>query len=278
MLGTVSYPLIRKLRPFFNVVYHKYFRASIVGLENIPEDGPVLLVVNHSGLGVFEIALWTHGWYEYFGEKRELIHLAHDTLMRIAGRFLSRLGFVAASRESAQVNLRAGKVVIVAPGGDVECTRPFWEHYKVTLGERKGFVKMVLELDVPVVPMVTVGTHHHYMILYSGCWISRLLGLDKRLRITRIPIWPTLVLFGGVMILAVLRRVSPVWVPLAFCTAILPLPTKMQARLGPPIHLKESIDQIRSSGSPVEAGFELIRNAMQGMMDQLAKERKHSVQ
>ena len=50
--------------------------------------------------------------------------------------------------------LGAGAAVLVFPGGDWEVHRPSWEGNQVDLAGRKGFIKLALNADVPIVPVV----------------------------------------------------------------------------------------------------------------------------
>ena len=106
-----------------------YFRAEVRGLRNIPKEGPVLLVGNHSGgnltpdTGVFTLAFNT-----YFGVERRFFQLAHNLVLSMPGLgFLRKYGTVAASHENAHKALRSGAALLVYPGGDYEVHRPSWE-------------------------------------------------------------------------------------------------------------------------------------------------------
>ena len=66
--------------------------------------------------------------------------------------FLRKYGTVAASHENAAPALDAGAAVLVYPGGDYEVHRPSWERNRVDFGGRKGFIRLAIEQDVPIVP------------------------------------------------------------------------------------------------------------------------------
>src|SRR5215204_291016 len=122
---------IRESLPGLWLLASIYFRADVRGLGNIPEEGPVLLVGNHSGgnmtpdTGVFTLAFST-----YFGVERAFYQLAHNLVLSMPGLgILRRYGTVAASPENARTALRSGAAVLVYPGGDYEVHRPIWERH-----------------------------------------------------------------------------------------------------------------------------------------------------
>src|SRR5690349_12893404 len=91
---------IRRVLPLWGTVLHTYFRSEVRGLEHIPEDGPCLLVGNHSGgILIVDTFAFAVGFYERFGPHRRFHQLAHDVAARWPGTGISRWGTVAASHE-----------------------------------------------------------------------------------------------------------------------------------------------------------------------------------
>src|SRR6478672_4806355 len=181
---------IRESLPRLWLLASIYFRAEVRGLGNIPEEGPVLLVGNHSGgnltpdTGVFTLAFST-----YFGVERAFYQLAHNLVLSMPGlSFLRKYGTVAASHENARKALKAGAAVLVYPGGDYEVHRPSWEGDRVDFGGRKGFLRLALEQNVPIVPVVSIGGQETALFLTRGERLARLLALDKLFRLKVLPI------------------------------------------------------------------------------------------
>jgi 1-acyl-sn-glycerol-3-phosphate acyltransferase len=115
---------IRESLPRLWLLASLYFRAEVRGLGNVPEEGPVLLVGNHSGgnltpdTGVFTLAFST-----YFGVERAFYQLAHNLVLSMPGlSFLRKYGTVAASHENARKALRAGAAVLVYPAATTRST------------------------------------------------------------------------------------------------------------------------------------------------------------
>lgn len=179
---------IEKVLPLTRA-YTNYFSPRIIGAENIPATGPVLLVANHSGMywmpDVFVTAM---AMLDRRGLSEPSYALTYDLLMNVPvlGDALRRIGGLPAGHDSAAAGLKDGGAVLVYPGGDWEACRPWTDRGKVDFGGRDGFVRLALGLGVPVVPVVSHGSHDVVFIVNRGDAIAKLLGLE-RLRIKVFP-------------------------------------------------------------------------------------------
>src|SRR5918992_2021688 len=150
---------IRETLPGLWMLASFYFRADVRGLHRIPADGPVLLVGNHSGGNLTpDTLVFTLAFNTYFGVERRFYQLAHNLVVAMPQlATLRKYGTVAASPENAEEALDSGAALLVYPGGDYEVHRPSWESAKVDFGGRKGFIRLALAKDVPIVPVVAIG-------------------------------------------------------------------------------------------------------------------------
>src|SRR3954454_15096817 len=127
---------IRENLPGIWLLASLWYRGEVRGLGNIPEDGPVLLVGNHSGGDMTpDTAVFTLAFNAYFGVERAFYQLAHNlvlTMPRLAS--LRKLGTVAASPANARRALQSGAALLVYPGGDYEVHRPSWQGNRVDFG------------------------------------------------------------------------------------------------------------------------------------------------
>jgi 1-acyl-sn-glycerol-3-phosphate acyltransferase len=181
---------IRETLPRWWLLSSIYFRGEVRGLGNIPDQGPVLLVGNHSGGNLTpDTIVFTVAFSAYFGVERAFHQLAHNLVMSMPGLgFLRKFGTVAASHANARKALRSGAAVLVYPGGDHEVHRPTWQSGRIDFANRKGYVRLALDEDVPIVPVVAIGGQETALFLSHGEWLSRLLMLDKLLRLKVLPI------------------------------------------------------------------------------------------
>src|SRR5437762_11731835 len=201
-----------------------YFRGEVRGLGNIPEEGPVLLVGNHSGGNVTpDTHVFTLAFSAYFGVERRFHQLAHNLVLSMPGLgALRKYGTVAASPENSRKALETGAALLVYPGGDYEVHRPSWESARVDFNGRKGYIRLALEHDVPIVPLVALGGQETALFLSRGERLAKLLRLDRLFRLKVLPI--SLAIPWGLNIGDFLGH----W----------PLPAKIQMRALPPIHLR----------------------------------------
>src|SRR3954463_7746883 len=176
---------IRENLPGIWLLASLWFRGDVRGLGNIPEEGPVLLVGNHSGGNLTpDTGVFTLAYSAYFGVERPFYQLAHNLVLSMPGlSALRKFGTVAASPENAEKALSSGAALLVYPGGDYEVHRPIWERHKVDFNGRKGFIRLALEHDVPLVPVVAIGGQETSIFLSRGERLAKALMLDKLFRL-----------------------------------------------------------------------------------------------
>jgi len=250
---------IRESLPRLWLLASLYFRAEVRGLGNVPEEGPVLLVGNHSGgnltpdTGVFTLAFST-----YFGVERAFYQLAHNLVLSMPGlSFLRKYGTVAASRDNARKALQAGAAVLVYPGGDYEVHRPSWEGRRVDFGGRKGFLALALEEGVPIVPVVSIGGQETSLFLSRGERLAKLLGLDRAFRLKVLPI-----------------SVGIPWgLNIGDMLGHLPLPAKITVEALPAIDLGREF----GADPDLDEVYDHLVRLMQDTLDALAAERRFPV-
>jgi 1-acyl-sn-glycerol-3-phosphate acyltransferase len=247
---------IRESLPRLWLLATLWFRAQVRGLEHIPTDGPVLLVGNHSGGNVTpDTLVFTLAFNTYFGVERRFFQLAHNLVLAMPGLgYLRKYGTVAASPENADKALSSGAALLVYPGGDYEVHRPSWESDKVDFGGRKGFIRLALSKNVPIVPVVSIGGQETALFLSRGEWLARLLRLDKLFRLKVLPI--SLAVPWGLNIGDMLGH--------------FPLPSKISIQVLPPIHLREEFGR----NPDVDEVYDAIIIRMQAALDSLASERR----
>jgi 1-acyl-sn-glycerol-3-phosphate acyltransferase len=247
---------IRRTLPGMKAFSELYHRGEVRGLENIPADGPVLLVGNHSGgTLISDTFVFSAAFYEHFGPTREFHQLAHDMVFRVPGirEIVSRWGTVPASPENMERAIEREAALLVYPGGDHETYRPSWESATIDFAGRKGFARLALEHNVPIVPVVSIGGQETALFLGRGRRLARALRIDKTMRIKVLP--PVLGPPFGPTVLDLPLRV--------------PLPAKITISVGQPIDLREKLGR---NADPQEA-YELVTTNMQRTLTRLGNER-----
>ncbi len=247
---------IERTLPALRLMSRLYFRATVRGLENIPADGPVLLVGNHSGgAWIADTFVFSQMFYDRFGADRHFHQLAHDLVFKLAGlrALVQRYGTVPASRANMATALERGAALLVYPGGDHETFRPSWESDEIDFAGRTGFVELALKRRVPIVPVVSIGGQETALFLGQGQRLASWLGLDDRFRLKVLP--------------------SALGPPFGFTVLDLPvrvpLPAKISIEVLEPIDLG---DELGAGGEPGD-GYELVTSTMQETLTRLSEAR-----
>lgn len=146
-------------------VAHRATRPELQGLENVPTEGPFMLVGNHQLLGMQDLPTLV----------RELERLRGVSVRGMGDHFhfavpgwrdlLSSMGAVPGTRENCAALLAAGEAVLVFPGGAREVYKKRDQRYELLWGERTGFARMAIEAGVPIVPFAAVGAEDRFDVL-----------------------------------------------------------------------------------------------------------------
>ena len=253
--------LIRENLPLNWLLATLYFRARVDGLDNIPDVGPALLVGNHSGGNYIpDSFILGMAFATYFGAERPWFALTHSAAMAmpILGKMLKSFGSIPASRENADEALRRGACVLVYPGGDVETYRPWWKRNEISLAGRKGFIRTALKAEVPIVPVVNIGSHETGIFLSDGQWLTKLLRWDKMFRIKATPIQVGLP--WGIWITDFLPRIL--------------LPAKIEIRVLPEMRFRRTGPEAAADDEYVQECFDEVVRVMQEAHDEMAAKRR----
>ena len=246
---------IRETLPGLWMLASLYFRADVRGLQHIPEEGPVLLVGNHSGGNLTpDTTVFTLAFVTYFGVERRFYQLAHNLVLAMPGLgWLRKYGTVAASPKNAELALEQGAALLVYPGGDYEVHRPSWETAKVDFGRRKGWIRLALEKDVPIVPVVSLGGQETALFLSRGERLAKLLRVDKMLRLKVLPI-----------------SIAPPWgLNVGDMAGHFPLPAKIRVRVLDPVHIRDEF----GDEPDLDDVYDHVLSRMQASLDHMARDR-----
>ncbi|XP_011161432.3 transmembrane protein 68 [Solenopsis invicta] len=165
-------------------IWHGY---KIVGLENIPEDKPVMFVYYHGALPV-DLYYFTS---KMFLNNSKLIRIIADRFVfKIPGFFiiLNTLKIIPGTVQSCSAILKQGNSIVISPGGVYEAQ--FGDsNYELLWQKRMGFAKVALDAKVSIVPFFTRNIRESYRSLR---WGQRI--LLKIYAKTKLPIVP---IYGG---------------------------------------------------------------------------------
>ncbi len=257
----VSIETVRRSVGFFSPIVSTYFRSEVRGMGRIPER-QCLIVAHHDG-GILPMNGICFGvaWYEFFEFGRPLYVLAHDLIHRVFGSFtqiLPRSGVVSADRAMMDEVVQAGHSLLVFPGAARESFRPFSQRKNIDLGGRVGFVRQAMRHGLPIVPIVTAGSHETLYVIRRGARLARFFHLEKIVRSA--DVMPIIAgLPWGIWALPFLPQ--------------LPFPAKITTEVLPPIVVEGDPDRPED----VKAGFDRVLGEMQPALWRLYAERRFPI-
>lgn len=238
------------IRPFFEFLYSLWWRVEVAGVENVPAQGPGLIVANHSGVLPFDGMMVKLAVRHEHPARRECRMLALDmfALLPFLAPLLAKSGEVRASQENGERLLRQGHLVGVFPEGVKGVGKPFSQRYKLARFGRGGFVRLALRTGAPIVPCAVVGSEEIYPMIGKADFVGRPFGLPY------FPLTPTFPWLG----------------PLG----LVPLPSKWSIDFADPRPLDEYGPDAAEDPILVNRLAEEVRSTIQKMIDgRLARRR-----
>lgn len=229
-----------KLVAFF---HRFYFRTECSGLDRLPQ-GRLLIVGNHSGQLPWDATVLAAALFLDAVPPRVTRAMVDKWAFGLPfiSTLYSRLGQVPGLPGNARRLLQMGETVLIFPEGMRGISKPFSERYQMREFSR-GFMRLALETDTPIVPVAIVGAEEQYVNVGNIKWAAKAFGLES------LPIIPQLLIPGGQ----------------------LPLPTKYHIKFGEPMYF---------SGDPgeelhrVDHNVWLVREQVQNLLNETLRERK----
>jgi 1-acyl-sn-glycerol-3-phosphate acyltransferase len=151
-LEAVRTPILDLARPGFHRLCRAYFGLELAGIENIPRDGPVIIVPNHQTYAdpaLVSIPVRRRIYYMAWDRLFEIP--AFSWLIRRLRAFPVRIDSAdpSSTREAVRL-LRAGHAVMIFPEGERSRTGGV-ERFKA------GAFRLAVSLQVPVLPVTIAG-------------------------------------------------------------------------------------------------------------------------
>jgi 1-acyl-sn-glycerol-3-phosphate acyltransferase len=230
------------VRPFFDFLYKTYWRVQTSGMENIPETGRALLVVNHSGQLPWDGAMVANAVMREHPSQRLVRTLFADWFPTLP--FLSQMfvksGQVLATEDNGRRLLEQDELVAVYPEGYKGVGKLYNERYKLARFGRGGFIKMAIRTHSPIIPTCVVGAEETYISLAKSETMAKLVGFPY------FPLTPTF--------------------PWTGLLGFVPLPTKWAIDFGIPIPMDEYPEEAAEDIAVVSQLTDQVRNTVQEMI------------
>jgi 1-acyl-sn-glycerol-3-phosphate acyltransferase len=237
---------LKYIAPLAERLYRKYFRTQVVGIDNIPDSGRVLLIANHTGQ--IPIDGFLIGCALLFDKRpaRMVRSMVERWVPEIpfVSWFLARAGQVVGTRENCRILLGREGCILVFPEGQRGINKTYDRAYEL---ERfgLGFMRLALENDTPIVPVGVVGGEEQMPAIWNFESLGKLLGM---------PAFP----------------ITPTW-PLLGPLGALPLPVKYRIYFGEPMTFEGAPDD---EDRVVGAQVDQVKEAIEGLIARGLDERQ----
>ncbi len=184
-----------------------YFRYEVFGFENIPKEGPGIIVMNHGILPLDGFLLGMEILTRLSRLPRGLTDHIIFNVPFLREFFLSA-GIVDGNRENAMRILYKGGLLMVMPGGAREGIKKPEDKYRINWEGRTGFIRIAQMSGAPVILSFCYGIDDIYE------WILHKTG----------------------------RKTEDIGVPLLMGLGILPIPVKLTQVVSEPVYIQKSED------------------------------------
>lgn len=168
------------------LLYERYFRVAANGLENVPADGRVLIIGNHSGQLPMDGVLIGYALLTNPHGPRAARAMIERFLPTVPflGNLLNGIGAVIGDPLNCAKMLENEEAIIVFPEGVRGSGKPYRKRYQLQRFGN-GFVHLAMQHRTPIVPVGVVGCEETMPSLGSIDPLAKLLGVPY------VPIIPT---------------------------------------------------------------------------------------
>ncbi|MEW5856096.1 MAG: lysophospholipid acyltransferase family protein [Cyanobacteriota bacterium] len=254
---------IKAWMPVWEWFYRHYFRVQTGGWHHMPPEGRVLVVGSHNGgLASPDTSMFLYDWFRRFGYERLAYGLMHPSAWKtpIFAVPAAQVGALIAHPKIAIAALQRGASVLVYPGGAEDMFRPYNQRHQIHFAGRKGFIKLALREEVPIVPIISHGAHETLIVL-----------ADFYQQVRQLHEW------GFPWKLDAETGVFPLYLGLPWGVGIgpipnFPLPVQIHTRVLAPIVFERYGRAAASDRAYVNACYEKVCTQMQLALDGLVRE------
>ncbi|MER7463128.1 1-acyl-sn-glycerol-3-phosphate acyltransferase [Streptomyces sp. NPDC097981] len=141
---------------FLDWLVDDYFRLEVAGTENIPAEGPAILVANHSGAWGLDAFVLQKVFARTL---RRPLHVPAAPLVfrfPVIGSYARKKGAIPLDPLLGMEHLTAGELVGVFPEGLSGLEKPFRKRYQLRPFS-PGFAATAVRTGAPVVPVSVIG-------------------------------------------------------------------------------------------------------------------------
>ncbi len=257
--------VIESWMPVWEWFYRYYFRVKSDGWHHIPRNEKCLFVGSHNGgIASPDTSMMMYDWFRQFGTERLVYGLMHPNAWKLDSdvtTVAAQMGAVVAHPKMAIAAFNQGASVFVYPGGAQDVFRPHQMRDRIYFAGRKGFIKLALRQEVPIVPVISKGAHDTLIVL--GDFYQQVRQLHE---------------WGMPWLFDTDPEVFPIYLGLPWILSIgplpnFPLPIQIKTRVCRPIEFDRYGADMAKDRDYVDECYEKVKSQMQLELDLLMSDR-----
>lgn len=162
----------------FKPLYDHYFRAQAYGLENIPAQGRVMFIGNHSGQVPLDGLLIGYSVMMNPNAPRAARAMVERWIPTVpyVGNLLNSIGAVVGDPSNCRKILRREEAVIVFPEGARGSGKTFDKRYQLQRFGT-GFMHLAIEEKTPIIPVGIVGCEETFPSIANLKPLAKMFGM-----------------------------------------------------------------------------------------------------
>ena len=163
-----------------NGLYFDYFRVDVEGIENVPMEGPAMLVANHGGAALpYDGAMLSLAVLNE-GPRPRRVRVTGTEIFNMlpwVSHVYRKVGAAYAARADADYVLSHGHLLGVFPEGEHGFMKTIRQAYQLQRFGRGGFIDVAERSGAPVVPVAIIGSEEVHPAITVSKRLARLVRL-----------------------------------------------------------------------------------------------------
>jgi 1-acyl-sn-glycerol-3-phosphate acyltransferase len=157
-------PTLRRTLAIGGRLCDRYFRTRSRGIENIPREGPAILVANHGGALPIDAALVLLDVDRTTGRIVRPIADRFIPSLPMVSTWFARTGAVVGTHANVARLLARGELIAIWPEGAAGIAKPARDRYQMKTWQ-VGHAELAIRHRAPIVPVAVLGAEESWPVL-----------------------------------------------------------------------------------------------------------------